>query len=435
MRSEYRLKYDAKTEQVYKIWVVTILLSILTLGIYRFWGKTRLRKYTTAGFALYSLQDAEYIGEDRFEYTGTGGELFNGFLKALIFLMIFSIPFFWASWEMNKINDAALKEHIQKTEQLEQLEQVEQLEYLIREDGSLEKSQTTPQSSVSDSYEVMIEDIQINSAYFYLVISVFLFYLILYIAFFPFVAIFQSLKYRTSRLRFRSIRAHLDGSSIKYGLFGLLHTFLTIVTIGLWKPFADLSLHKYKMKRLYFGNQIFQFKAPYIKLFFNYLLWYLLFVIGAVLFVYGNILTAAPPELIEEIEAIINNDNLFNFLLTWSPFLGGFFLLISLIGLFFGYRAALGRAKYNCLTLNNIGFKFDITGYNLFKLKIGNIFIILFTLGIGIPWAMQRNQRFLAKNLKIVGNIGQLEILRAPGQEDTSGEGLLSFFDLQIKMF
>ena len=78
-------EYDAKVGQIYKIWIVNVLLSIITLGIYRFWGKTRVRRYLTSSFSLH---------KDRFEYTGHGGELFWGFVKALFLILIVSIPFF-----------------------------------------------------------------------------------------------------------------------------------------------------------------------------------------------------------------------------------------------------------------------------------------------------------------------------------------------------
>ncbi|RED51231.1 YjgN family protein [Aestuariispira insulae] len=53
-------------------------LTIITLGIYRFWAKTKLRRY------LWST--VEYDG-DRFEYHGTAKELFLGFLIALAVLL------------------------------------------------------------------------------------------------------------------------------------------------------------------------------------------------------------------------------------------------------------------------------------------------------------------------------------------------------------
>jgi uncharacterized membrane protein YjgN (DUF898 family) len=52
---------------------VNLALKWVTLSIYHFWGKTRIREY------LWSQQS--YDG-DRFEYTGCGTELFKGFIKA-----------------------------------------------------------------------------------------------------------------------------------------------------------------------------------------------------------------------------------------------------------------------------------------------------------------------------------------------------------------
>jgi uncharacterized membrane protein YjgN (DUF898 family) len=50
-----------------------ILLTIITFGIYTFWAKTEVRKYLYGQLSL---------GGDRFQYHGTGGELFKGWLKA-----------------------------------------------------------------------------------------------------------------------------------------------------------------------------------------------------------------------------------------------------------------------------------------------------------------------------------------------------------------
>jgi uncharacterized membrane protein YjgN (DUF898 family) len=57
--------------------VVNVLLSIVTLGIYYFWAKTRVRQYTHSQLAF---------DGDRFAYHGTGRELFFGFLKGLLIL-------------------------------------------------------------------------------------------------------------------------------------------------------------------------------------------------------------------------------------------------------------------------------------------------------------------------------------------------------------
>lgn len=62
---------------LFGIHIVNILLTILTLSIYRFWGKVKVRRY------IYG--QSEFMG-DRFAYHGTGGELFRGWIKAVFVL-------------------------------------------------------------------------------------------------------------------------------------------------------------------------------------------------------------------------------------------------------------------------------------------------------------------------------------------------------------
>ena len=69
-----RLEYDGARGPIAKIAVSNALLTLATLGVYRFWGKTRMRRY------LWSR--ASFLG-DRAEYTGTGRELLLGFLIAI----------------------------------------------------------------------------------------------------------------------------------------------------------------------------------------------------------------------------------------------------------------------------------------------------------------------------------------------------------------
>lgn len=54
-----------------KVW----LLSLITLGVYSFWGKARVRRY---------LWSHSLVLGDPLEYTGTGGELFRSFLLVII---------------------------------------------------------------------------------------------------------------------------------------------------------------------------------------------------------------------------------------------------------------------------------------------------------------------------------------------------------------
>ena len=62
------------------IHIVNVLLMLVTLGVYYFWAKTRVRRY------LFSQTRFE---GDRFAYHGTGKELLLGFLRAFV---VFFLP-------------------------------------------------------------------------------------------------------------------------------------------------------------------------------------------------------------------------------------------------------------------------------------------------------------------------------------------------------
>ena len=78
-----RFTFHGSGGDLFKITIVNILLTIVTAGIYYFWGRTRVRRY------VYS--QVEFEG-DRFVYHGTGKELFLGWLKGVGFLV--------ASWAL-----------------------------------------------------------------------------------------------------------------------------------------------------------------------------------------------------------------------------------------------------------------------------------------------------------------------------------------------
>src|SRR5579862_8314606 len=59
------------------LFYLNLLLTVLTLGIYRFWAKTKMRRLVWRHVI---------VAGEGFEYTGTGKELLIGFLKALLVL-------------------------------------------------------------------------------------------------------------------------------------------------------------------------------------------------------------------------------------------------------------------------------------------------------------------------------------------------------------
>lgn len=73
------LVWDGRLGDLAMIALGNAALILLTLGIYRFWARVRIRRYVWSHLKLFG---------DRLEYTGTGGELAIGFLKALGFLLM-----------------------------------------------------------------------------------------------------------------------------------------------------------------------------------------------------------------------------------------------------------------------------------------------------------------------------------------------------------
>jgi uncharacterized membrane protein YjgN (DUF898 family) len=75
-----RLSFHGVGGSLFGIHIVNVFLTIVTLGIFYFWGKARVRRY---------LWSQTAIAGDRFAFHGTGREMFLGFLKAVL---IFAVP-------------------------------------------------------------------------------------------------------------------------------------------------------------------------------------------------------------------------------------------------------------------------------------------------------------------------------------------------------
>src|SRR2546426_8988714 len=72
-----KLTFHGSAGTLFGIYVVNVLLTIATVGFYRFWGRVRVRRFilSQTGF-----------GGDRVAYPGTGRELLLGFFKAAMFV-------------------------------------------------------------------------------------------------------------------------------------------------------------------------------------------------------------------------------------------------------------------------------------------------------------------------------------------------------------
>lgn len=77
---ELEVAYHGGKRALFKLAFKTLFLSLITLGIYRFWMKARLRRY---------YWNATRIDGEPLEYAGTGLEKIIGFLIAVTFLAVY----------------------------------------------------------------------------------------------------------------------------------------------------------------------------------------------------------------------------------------------------------------------------------------------------------------------------------------------------------
>lgn len=158
-----------------------MLLTILTLGIYRFWYRTNLRRYYWGNTRL--------LG-DAFEYTGTGKELFIGFLIALAIIVPLQVAISLATLFGGEIVGPIIS-------------------FVI---GAI-------------VLPVLIQ-----------------------------IALWRARRYRLTRTRYRGIRFTQSGTGTAYMVASVKWVLLAIVTLGIAFPYARRGLEKFRIENTKFGN-------------------------------------------------------------------------------------------------------------------------------------------------------------------------------------
>lgn len=93
-QTQYRFSFHGNGGQLFGIYFLNVLLLILTLGLYWPWARANMLKF------MYGNTE---FGGNRFEFTGTGREMFKGFLKGLAILITLYAIYFAAILSGNRI--------------------------------------------------------------------------------------------------------------------------------------------------------------------------------------------------------------------------------------------------------------------------------------------------------------------------------------------
>lgn len=175
--------------------MATTLLTVITLGIYRFWARTRVRRY---------FWSAVTLDGHGFEYTGKGIEKFIGFLIAVavlaVYLGVFQVLLSFAGMSLFDLGDTD-----------------------------------------ADQYRAML-----LTYITFIAIAPLIFY-----------AQYRARRYMLSRTKWKGIRFGADQAAWGYCIRAIGHWLLTLITLGLLLPRQTFYLEKYKTDRTWFGDACF----------------------------------------------------------------------------------------------------------------------------------------------------------------------------------
>jgi uncharacterized membrane protein YjgN (DUF898 family) len=306
----YRMNFAATGKDFFGIFVVNWLFTILSFGLYYPFARARTMHY------LYG--ETSFEGS-RLYFSGTGKEMFKGFIVAIAVIISLNLLFFLCSY---------------------------------------------------------------NDFYWGL--------LLIYIAYtllIP-IAIHGSMRYRMSRTSWRGIRFGYRGNRkdlmLKFIAWGLL----TIVTFGIYWSWMTMNIRSYVFEHTRIGNARFKFHGQ-----------------GSDYF-------------------LIN--------------LVGYILTFLTLGIYYPWwRRNILTFYIENLSLHQddkkMLMRFRGTGNELLPILLGNLLIIIFTLGFGYPYTIVREMNYIFKNLDMRGTLEFSNIQQSEANfRNAAGEDIGDMLDINI---
>jgi uncharacterized membrane protein YjgN (DUF898 family) len=345
------------------------LLNLITLGIYRFWAKTAVRRH---------IWSCVQINGEPLEYIGRGIELFKG---ALIVFLVLVLP---AIAAITGIQIAWGPEH---------------------------------------------------PAVF---IVQFAFFMLIFVLWG--MAVYRARRYQLSRTLWRGIRGALIGSSWSYTWLNVAAQLLKGITLGWSTPAMNLNLQERMIGDMRFGEAPFRFRGPAGPLYRTYAVcWFLtIFLVIGVLagigfeinYLFGDNLDRALEQIFRPDDQPRNPDPWFIIAI-----IAAVFALYILLGLIYSVVWAIYTAREmavfaNYTTFDGARFQLDATALSLVTLAIGNLMILILTLGAGNPFVQQRNVRYVISRMSAEGTVDIGRIEQSRHRLEGYGEGLADAFDI-----
>jgi uncharacterized membrane protein YjgN (DUF898 family) len=244
-----------------------------------------------------------------------------------------------------------------------------------------------------------------------------LFYIVIF--FLIGMAIYRARRYRLSRTRWRGIRGAMVGSSAQYAIRYLLFWGLTAISLGWAYPWMRVKLFKRIMEETRFGESAFRAApalAPLYRIF--AVCWSASALSGVAVLLFVHFTSG-----LETLHVMIGERS-FSF---WLLALAWPLLLLLWIP---WYKAREFNHLAAATSFIALSFRMDVTVWNLVRLSLPNLLIVIATLGFGQPFAQLRTFRFFCERLHTEGDLDTDWIEQSRALAPSVGEGLADAFDL-----
>jgi hypothetical protein len=109
-------------------------------------------------------------------------------------------------------------------------------------------------------------------------------------------------------------------------------------------------------------------------------------------------------------------------------FILGFYFLVGLIGI--GYYAAYFREGIGGLSLGKLEFQFDARSKDWLLLFLGDVALVIGTLGIGISFLGYRHWSFFIRHMGATGEVNPESLTQSATHAPRGAEGLADAFDI-----
>lgn len=250
------------------------------------------------------------------------------------------------------------------------------------------------------------------------------------------VALYRARAYLLSRTSWRGIRGHLGpdwGWFFGWSVIG--HYLMSAITLGWWAPRMRMKMAYDLWSRTSWGDEKFVFNEGethglakglygyYTLAFFGgaAVMIVALTTIGGLLVGFG--LSVTSPDQVSPEQVVAMMAAIYGVLIP-AIFLAAFMRL--------PYEAAAYRQITAKLRIDNLRFKMDVKALPLFWLSVGNLLIVIFSIGILSPLAQARSWRFFVRRLTSEGSINLAAIEQAASRGPSAGEGLADAMHISV---